>query len=333
MKRRALVLFLLAPFFGEVLSGSTPPLQFVDPRMFVYLFALYGSGAVIARELARRRGRSWANLLLFGAAYGVLEEGLVVTSWFNPHWPDLLALHQQGTVLGVNWIWAIGLTMYHAVVSVTVPVLVTETLFGDDGSRPWLGRLGLTGLCLLLAAASAFGLLVFGFVFFRAVGYAHPPASYPLAAIVAVALVIAGLRVRFPRSPAAPAPPPGLWRLRLAALGATAAWFGGEYVLPNLRLPGIVPCLFLVGLALVAWTAVSRWSASAGWGAGQRLALASGVTGFFLLLAPVIEFGPHPGGKPTAGMTLVALLTLAALAWLSRRRAVAGASSAATAEG
>lgn len=73
-----LTLYVLAPIVGEVLSGSTPPLNFITPFTFLLLTWLYGSGAIIARELVRRRGLGWTSILLLGAAYGILEEGLVV---------------------------------------------------------------------------------------------------------------------------------------------------------------------------------------------------------------------------------------------------------------
>jgi hypothetical protein len=64
---------------------------------------------------------------------------------------------------------------------------------------------------------------------------------------------------------------------------------------------------------------VREWSGRSGWGAEQRLALASGVMGFFLLLAPLIEARPHDPTKPTTGMTLAALGWLAGLIWLAYR--------------
>src|SRR5437870_317974 len=84
-----LTLYLLSPIIAEVLSGSTPPLMFINPIMLMYETALYGSGAILVRELVRRRGLGWGSILLLGAAYGILEEGLIITSWFNPYWPDL----------------------------------------------------------------------------------------------------------------------------------------------------------------------------------------------------------------------------------------------------
>jgi hypothetical protein len=46
--------------------------------------------------------------------------------------------------------------------------------------------------------------------------------------------------------------------------------------------------------------------------------LATGVIGFFVLLAPLIEFVAHPAGKITTGMTLVNLAFLVGLILLAR---------------
>ncbi len=85
----ALVLFLLSPSIGELLSGSSPPAEFFTPFGLTMLLTLYGGGALLARELKVRWRKGMGSLLLLGAAYGVLEEGVMVASWFNPAWPDL----------------------------------------------------------------------------------------------------------------------------------------------------------------------------------------------------------------------------------------------------
>ena len=85
----ALVLFFLAPVIGELLSGSSPPVEFFKPFSLLLLAALYGGGALLARELALRWGKRWPTILTLGLAYGVLEEGLMVKSFFDPAWMDL----------------------------------------------------------------------------------------------------------------------------------------------------------------------------------------------------------------------------------------------------
>ena len=314
------VLYVLAALFGEVLPGSTPILAFVVPNSWIYLVALYGSGAVVARELVRRRKLGWWSLLLLGAAYGVLEEGMVVTSWFNPFWADAATLGDKGRVLDINWIWAVGLTIYHAVMSVTVPVIIAERLFPARAAEPWLGRGGLIVVFLVLIASSIFGLFIFGFALFKPMGYEHPPGTYVNAVLIFLALVWLGLRGRSEPSPTNPATPPRLWALRIFAFVLTLAWFIFEYVLSGASSVAVVPILALLAIVVIARWAVSRWSRRTGWGADHRLALASGVLGFFIALSPLVEFGPHPPEKNVTGMVAFALATLATLVWLSFRR-------------
>jgi len=47
----ALILFFLAPAIAELLSDSAPPSEFFNPIGFPLLASLYGSGALIVREL------------------------------------------------------------------------------------------------------------------------------------------------------------------------------------------------------------------------------------------------------------------------------------------
>jgi hypothetical protein len=315
----ALVLLVQAPAVAEMLSGSTPPLLFFSPKSLIFQCGLYGCGALLIRDVVRRRGLGWASVLLLGAAYGVLEEGLVITSWFNPYWPDLGPLATVGRALNTNWLWALGLTAYHMIVSAAIPIILAEALFPCVAVRPWLGRAGALVAALWLWTIAVVGLLGFGFVEFRAQGYTHPPVLWFGALILAVLLVLAGLLVPPMRS-RAPVyrASPSLWQLRASAFALTVAYFFNLWMLPRL-----VSWAWLIALALVAavglglaWTL--RWSRGPGWSGRHRLALATGVLGFFLLLAPLHEFVVR-GPKLYGGMTLVALGWLALLVWLSRR--------------
>jgi hypothetical protein len=67
----ALVLFLLAPLIAEVLFGATPITRI---GALIPVVPLYGGGALLIRELARRRGGGWARIALLGAAYAIVEE-------------------------------------------------------------------------------------------------------------------------------------------------------------------------------------------------------------------------------------------------------------------
>jgi hypothetical protein len=79
----ALTLYFLAPILGEVFSFNTPLGFILDPGKFIFEPALYSSGALLIREVARRLGLGWPAILMMGAAYGVLEEGIFIHSWMR----------------------------------------------------------------------------------------------------------------------------------------------------------------------------------------------------------------------------------------------------------
>ena len=58
--------------------GISTPAEFFNPFGFVILTILYGGGAVLIRELTIRWQKSWVSLLVLGAAYGIIEEELMV---------------------------------------------------------------------------------------------------------------------------------------------------------------------------------------------------------------------------------------------------------------
>jgi hypothetical protein len=92
----ALVLFFLAPVIAELLTSSSPPAEFFTPFGFVVMCALYGTGAVLAHELRVAWNRGWPTMLALGAVFAVIEEGLMVRSFFDPNWPDIAGLGSYG---------------------------------------------------------------------------------------------------------------------------------------------------------------------------------------------------------------------------------------------
>lgn len=318
-------LAFLSPLTAEVLTGSTPILLFLIPFTMIYQVAFYGSGALLIREIVRRRGLGWPSIVLLGAAYGILEEGLVNVTWFNPYWPDVLSYQGYGRALELNWVWALNLTAFHAIVSITIPILLAELIFPAHAARPWLSRKGLWAVGITLTLASALGLWVFGFLLYRGPDFAAPPLVPYLGTLaLAVGLVAGGLLL--PRSALRPAMAssrrlPPLWFLRIFGFVAIFLYFADESVL-HTTVPFPMACgSIALTLALIAWR-VWAWSRHPGWNARHMLALASGVLGIFVFVtAPFEEIMGHVGTKPTHGTVLVALGYLILLITVSRRTA------------
>jgi hypothetical protein len=186
-----LALLLLAPAMGELLSGSSPPAEFFQPLGFIIMTVLYGCGALLCRELKVRWGKGVGSLVLLGCAYAIVEEGLMVASFFNPDWVDLGAIRGFGRALDVNWVWAVELTIYHALFSVATPVLLVELMYPDEKAVPWLSSRGFKVVAAALLLDVIGGLALFGAM----LNYYPPALQYLLFVGVAAFFVRAAHRL------------------------------------------------------------------------------------------------------------------------------------------
>jgi hypothetical protein len=310
------VLFFLAPALPELLTGSAPPVEFLSVPGFVIMSALYGSGAILIRELRVHWGKGYRpTVFILGAAYGIIEEGLAVKSFFNPEWQDLGILGVYGRWLGVNWVWSLNLTIFHAVISIAVPIFVVELIFPEQRDERWLGRFGMAVFWFLLAAVTIFGFVVFPY---------YPPALLVVPTIgVVVALFVLARLLPTPR----PAPKRGwlMWPIcfTVVGFGATILFLVPQWILPELRLP--VPVTMLISMLFTAATTwlVCVMSRGGAWNDKHKLALLTGALLFWVLLSPLQEISPDRP-EDTTGMTVVAFLVVLFLIWLrwkTRRRA------------
>jgi hypothetical protein len=309
----ALVLFLLSPSIGELLSGSAPPAEFFTPFGLLILLSLYGGGALVVRELKVRWGKGMGSLLLLGAAYGILEEGLMVASFFNPSWPDLGQMAVYGRWLEVNWVWSVMLTIYHAVYSIAIPILLVELAYPDRRDDRWLGDKMFKRVALLLGTVVVVGLLLFS-----ALQNYWPPALQYLLSVLAM-LGVGYTAYRLPSTWRGDGirPLPGPRRLWFLGTVATFAFFLGFWLMPEL-LP-VWPAGILFGPLLVLLAI--KLLGSYDWkGPHDRevLALVAGLLMFFIVTSPIQEMDATRTDN-TTGMTLVGLITIILLLYLKMR--------------
>jgi hypothetical protein len=286
-RKPIIFLFVLSPAIGELLSGSSPPQAFFNPLAFCLLCALYGSGALLVRDYARRWKKGWYSILLLGAAYGIIEEGIMVRSFFSPTWKDLGVLGTYGRWLGVNWVWVEWLTIYHAIFSITIPILLVEITNPAVRSQVWLSQKQRWLFRSLFILAVLLG--------FAAFPYDAPTTA--LIGCVAAVLVLAWLAKKIkPMMPISQnlkvskklvitgVSVPFIFFFFFTAIGpAKIPWAGGTV---------IVGALIVIGFERL----LRRW-AKAGFSDLQRLSLASGALGFFIGLSPILEL------KGALGMT------------------------------
>jgi MFS family permease len=123
---------------------------------------------VLIREITRHTGRGWPTILLLGAAFGLIQAGLIDQSLFNPGyldnddptWAQAWRQERQATLIPGLGISAshLGFVAGYMIMTVAAPIAVVEAFVPDRADRPWLGRNGLTviGLLYLLGAGFVF---------------------------------------------------------------------------------------------------------------------------------------------------------------------------------
>ena len=151
--RPILVLLFFSPGLIEYLSGSSPlALVALNPTFFVFQLlinvGLYGPGVLLIREAMIRWMKGWATVLLLGVAYGILEEGVALSTMFNSlSGPAASAgLGTYGHFVGVDWVWALQISIVHALFSISIPIMLLGLALPETR-----GRSLLTGRGIMLA--------------------------------------------------------------------------------------------------------------------------------------------------------------------------------------
>src|SRR5947209_10373746 len=309
----AILLFFLAPLIAEFLLGDLTIEQL--PALFA-LAPLYGGGAILIREMARRSGRTWPTFLLLALAYALVEEALLTQSLFNPNYLHL-RLIDYGFVppLGTALPWAIFVLGIHICWSLAVPIGLVESLFWERRTEPWLKLPGLLVVLVLLSIGAA---LVMKFSLGQTPFRASPIEIIVSALLVLIAVAAAFLA--FPRrEPAAVSP--GRAPIHPLIVGTVTLLGGSAFVLANSQgkphLPWLSSALaeLAVAAALVgffAWAnAGRRWTAAQSWSA------ATGGMLCYAWLGYTVDRGLHgPGHAASHSIFVIAALLVAAWAGL-----------------
>ena len=295
--RAALILLLLSPMIGEMLSGSSPPLEFFHPFSLALLLGMYGTGALLVRELAVIWRKGWASILSLGASYGIIEEGIAVKSFFDPGWQDLGTLAEYGRYVDVNWVWAFWLTVYHSSVSIALPILIIGLLFPRTKGERLLSRRALHIVAAVFVADIVFCIPVFADL----QGYFPPPAQYAGAFLASALLIwfawkVPGdlVRARTPR-PVWPAR-----RFVILGAGFVLASFVISGSAPESVPPVVMILLLLAVCAAVLFLLQGRLGEAGN--ARHRACFALGMMAFFIVLAPIQEIFNGMTGMTAVGV-------------------------------
>lgn len=269
----AIGLYFLSPIVAEFLLGN---LSIAYLPGLLFLSAMYGGGAVLVREVARRTGRGWPTIILLALAYGIVEEGLVTQSLFNPNYAgqDLLS-YGHIDALGMSYWWTLFVLTLHTVWSISVPIALVEALVPSRRTTPWLGKVGLTVASLLF-------LIGCGLTFVTSLdqssfgGPSEPffasPAQFVGAGVAAVVAVVVAFSLRRPQPNTATGPVPNPWWIGALSLIAGSIFL----VMSYLNLPAWLTVAVYVLLYAAVTVLTVRWARRSGWRHLHTVALMGG---------------------------------------------------------
>ncbi|WP_170415778.1 hypothetical protein [Ruegeria atlantica] len=319
----AIVLLITAPLIAEFLLGDFNVRQLGYLGIFI---PLYGALALFVRELVRRSGRGWVSMLLMALACGLIYEGIVNQTLFNPHFAgaDLL---QYGFIesLGTSFNYAAFILTLHTVWTISTPIALAEGFAGERAKEPWLNRPLLIGAGLLallgLVGTTASTIQRFKFV--------SSPMQYGTVVMLALILVFLALRVVLkPSAKTAGIDAdrgPSIWLVTAFSFVLSSAFMIWFHYAPDHKINAQLGLTVFLVIDAVAIIAFATWSRAEGWRPLHIVAAATGAVltyGWFGLWRLLVNGKTAMGVKaePTdiAGQVML-LVAVLGLSWLAHK--------------
>jgi hypothetical protein len=325
----ALALLVIAPLIAEFLLGDFNVRQLGYLVVFV---PVYGTGALLVREVTRRTGRGWPTMLCLALAYALMLEGFINQTLFNPDYAGQHLL-QYGFIpaLGTSFNFAVYVLTLHVVWSIGSAVAIAEALAGERWREPWLRRPGLVVVIVLtlMGAAATASFTLHTFAFRASVGQVAAVAG--LVALVIVT-AFAGIgragagtsgaggvagRTAAPGSPS-------LVAVMLVALILSSGFQRWFVYAPKHAVRAGIGLAGLLALEALAVVVFWKWSHRDRWGPAHVLAAATGavLTYGWISLRRLVVAGGTSLGVPTTPIDvwgqvglLLLMLALSGLAW------------------
>jgi hypothetical protein len=284
-----MALYLVSPIVAELCIGATPWFSYI---FFGWMLSLmYGGGAILIREAAVRWNKGWPTILTLGIAYAIAEEGVAVRTFFDRTAPALQPIGDFGWAGGVNWVWSINLSIYHAVFSIAIPIFLVMLAYPRRRTEPWVSSRWLKKATVGYVGVIAFWLVV----------YKRPvDGGYIVASLAAIALLVwiarllprdlrlpfAALPGRVPAQDGPRAPTPR--RVAIVAFAATF-WVFAFQIFRGIGTSMLVSSIAMPVIAGVAGWWFVRGSRRAGWSDRHRYAIAAGIFAFSPAFSVLME--------------------------------------------
>jgi hypothetical protein len=322
------VLVFLSQVLTELLMGVV---HITNLWLLVPEMGVYGSAALIIRELVRRRHRGWGMILLLGIAFAIAEECVILQTSLTPQFFPPAFSGNFGWAFGVQWIYLVALLWYESVYAIVLPIYLTELLFPAQRDELWLDHRGFA-LAVTIFLLSSIGVWwLWSHVGLQRYGSStyQVPSVYIGIALVAIVVLVSGTLLlpqpsRPIRGSARRAWSP--WLVGFMAFGHSLAWFvliALAYI-PSAMFPGVSPLipiaigLVWVGLALLV---VRYLSDAHGWRDSHRLALIFGASLGSMLGGVLVIQAASPIDKiGKLIFDVIAIILFSYQAWQLRQR-------------
>lgn len=131
-----LLISLLSFFGAEILTGSTSIEGIVAyPISFVLSLAFYGFQVSIIADISARYSLKTGTVFILGLIYGIFEEGFAIFTMESTQTHTLWL-----AFAGINVTWTIYVMTLHAVITVSVTLLIMKVIWPARISKPFLTR-------------------------------------------------------------------------------------------------------------------------------------------------------------------------------------------------
>lgn len=317
-----LCLMLISPGVPEYLTGSSQLSLIFFPPIFLLILGInlasYPTAILLIREAKIRWKKGWASVLLLGAAYALVNEGLTAATLYNPVGAPAVASDWRW--LAVAWVLTAGLLVIHAVASISTPMIALDLALPETRGRSLIGRRGAALAVVAIGASTVAGTLLRGHMTGWYAGpYLWGGTLLAIAGFVYLAYRCPPNLLKFSRELPSASP----WAFAL--LGGVFLWalLLFEDVMAGLHAPVVLPLagLVLIGGGSLLW--VLRHLGRHGHEA-QLVGLCGGLIVGMSLMGLSSQIGTGIGLVPVLAGDVVALLFVRYL-WRKYRPRTAGA--------
>ena len=309
----ALTLAILAPLIAELGVGSIPASKAWTLPFFGYV---YSAGALLIREVVRRRGLGVGSMLALGLAYGLLEEGLALGSLTSTTLYPVADWAPR--LLGFNTAFSLWVLPYHAVFSIVVPIMIVDLIFPRLRTQPYLRTSGL--IVWAIALLLGIGVIRVSLIWMDP---RHVDSAIHLVVVGALAAALVAWGLLMPPAVRRDRPIPRPRSLVVLGAVSVAGYFallmqlpGAEHsaYLPD-RLAWLAP-VFALALLVTGTAICRRWSTSTRWSPLHTAALVAGALPAHSLLGLIVL---PLGTLDRVALAVIMAAEVVAGVWLVRR--------------